>query len=139
MQALEFAVSDTIMHHTTTKYMCAICCEVIYELTFLSCNYLLLLFSHLFFPLSCLDTTTLQWTNIPPSNPYQSPMKKSSSGMVAFRDESKDYLFVFGGVGMLCSANQSEAIYIPWKENPDNGWTNEAHIFSPETSKCNNY
>lgn len=84
---------------------------------------------------SYFETTTHTWTNVPIANPYQSPMKKSSSGMVAFRDEAEDYLFVFGGVGMLCSANQSEAIYIPWKENPDNGWTNESHIFSLQSSK----
>lgn len=81
------------------------------------------------------ETTTHTWTNVPIANPYQSPMKKSSSGMVAFRDEAEDYLFVFGGVGMLCSANQSEAIYIPWKENPDNGWTNESHIFSLQSKE----
>lgn len=60
-------------------------------------------------------------------------MKKNACGMISFHEESNDFLFVFGGAGMLCSANQPEAIYIPWKENPDFGWTNEAHIFSMKT------
>lgn len=61
-------------------------------------------------------------------------MKKNACGIANFSEGDKEYLFVFGGVGMLCSANQPEAIYIPWKENPDFGWTNESHLFSLDTS-----
>lgn len=60
-------------------------------------------------------------------------MKKNACGMVSFKDEGQDYLFVCGGAGMLCSANEPEAIYVPFKENPDYGWTNEAHIFDLST------
>lgn len=60
-------------------------------------------------------------------------MRKNACSMVAFSQEEEDFLFVFGGAGMLCSANQPEAIYIPWNESPDYGWTNESHIFSLKT------
>ena len=82
---------------------------------------------------SCLDTATLQWKEVHVANPPKSPMRKNACGMVAFSQGEEDFLFVFGGTGMLCSANQPEAIYIPWNENPDYGWTNESHIFSLKT------
>ena len=62
-------------------------------------------------------------------------MKKNACGMVGFKDGGRDYLFVCGGAGMLCSANDPEATYIPWKENPNFGWTNETHVFELDTSK----
>lgn len=77
----------------------------------------------------CLDSTTLEWSDIHCTNPHRSPMKKNACGMVSFKDGGHDYLFICGGAGMLCSANEPDAIYIPYKENPDYGWTNEAHVF----------
>ncbi len=81
---------------------------------------------------------TMEWKDVPSSNPYKSPMKKNACGMVSFKDDGQDYLFVCGGAGMLCSANVPDAIYIPWKENPDFGWTNESHIFELSTGNNNN-
>ena len=81
----------------------------------------------------CLETASLEWKDVPCTNPQRSPMKKNACGMVAFKDGVDDYLFICGGAGMMCSANEPEAIYIPWKENPDYGWTNEMHAFSLKT------
>lgn len=82
----------------------------------------------------CLDTLTMKWTDLPSANPQKSPMKKNACGMVSFKDEGRDYLFVCGGIGMLASANEPEAIYIPRKDDPNYGWTNESHIFELSNS-----
>lgn len=66
----------------------------------------------------------------------KTPMKKSRCGMFHFEVDGNSYLCVFGGTGLLCSANQSQATYIPWRENPDWGWTNEIHFFELTNSKC---
>ena len=81
----------------------------------------------------CLDATTMTWKDITCTNPQRSPMKKNACGMVPFKDNGEDYLFVFGGAGLLCSANQPEATYIPWKEDPNYGWTNEMHVYDLKT------
>ena len=75
----------------------------------------------------------MEWKDIPSKNPNKSPMKKNACGMVSFKDGGQNYMFIYGGAGMLCSANEPEAIYIPWKENPNFGWTNESHIFELST------
>ena len=80
--------------------------------------------------LSCLNICTHAWEHVGIDNARHGPMKKSRSGMVSFHEDGVDYLCVFGGTGLLCSANQTDAFYIPWKENPDWGWTNEIHIFN---------
>ena len=77
-----------------------------------------------------LDTQTMSWHEVKVDNPNRAPMKKNSCGMVAFKDGEEDLLFVCNGAGLLCTAAQAEALYIPWKENPDYGWSNEIHLFS---------
>jgi hypothetical protein len=62
-------------------------------------------------------------------------MKKSRSGMCHFELEGKVYLCLFGGTGSLSSANHSKADYIPWRENPNWGWTNEVHFFDTITNE----
>ena len=78
----------------------------------------------------CLDTLTNVWKAVVPQNPAKGPMRKSRSGMVHFKINREEYLCVFGGTGLLCSANHTEATYIPWRENPDWGWTNEVHYLA---------
>lgn len=78
----------------------------------------------------CLDTLINVWREVIPINPAMNPMKKSRCGMFHFRMEGVDYLCVVGGTGLLCSANQTDATYIPWRENPDWGWTDEHHILA---------
>lgn len=77
----------------------------------------------------CLDTLTNVWREVVPRNPGKTPMKKTRCGMFSFNMDSKDYLCILGGTGLLCSANLTDATYIPWKENPDWGWTNEHHFY----------
>lgn len=84
--------------------------------------------------LNRLDTQSMTWNEVAQSNQYRAPMKKNSCGMVAFKEDGEDFLFICNGAGLLCSAGQEEAAYIPWKENPDYGWTNEQHIFSIKDS-----
>ena len=78
----------------------------------------------------CLDSLTNVWREVVPKNPGRTPMKKTRCGMFGFSLNSEDYLCVVGGTGLLCSANLTEATYIPWKENPDWGWTNEQHFYA---------
>ncbi|XP_019859167.1 PREDICTED: uncharacterized protein LOC109587365 [Amphimedon queenslandica] len=78
----------------------------------------------------CLDTLTNVWREVVPKNPGKTPMKKTRCGMFGFSLNSEDYLCILGGTGLLCSANLTEATYIPWKENPDWGWTNELHFYA---------
>ena len=82
-----------------------------------------------------LDTETMTWHDVKTANPQRAPMKKNSCGMVAFKEGEDDILFVCNGAGLLCSAAQAEALYIPWKDNPDYGWTNEMHLFSIQEGK----
>ena len=84
----------------------------------------------------CLDTLTNVWNPVVPQNPAKGPMRKSRSGMDHFKIDREDYLCVFGGTGLLCSANHTEATYIPWRENPDWGWTNEVHYFALNNGMC---
>ena len=86
--------------------------------------------------LHCLDTTNRVWRMLEPHKISKGPMKKSRCGMVGFTENGKEYICVFGGTGLLNSANQPHATYIPWKENPNWGWTNEFHTFSFETGQC---
>ena len=82
-----------------------------------------------------LDTLSLEWNQVEATNPNRGPMRKNACGMVAFQDGKEDFLFIVGGSGLLCSANLPDAVYIPWRENPDFGWTNECNIFCITTSK----
>ena len=85
--------------------------------------------------LHCLDIVNNTWRPLEPHNPTKGPMKKSRCGIVGFIDDGKHYLCVFGGTGHLNTANQSTATYIPWRENPNCGWTNEVHIFDFDSGK----
>ena len=82
---------------------------------------------------SKLNTPTLQWSELAATETHrESPMKKSYSGMVAFKDEDEEYLFTIGGVGDAAPFYQPGAEY-----KPNNGrvYTNEQHIFTPSSRK----
>ena len=85
--------------------------------------------------LHCLDTVNSTWRLVDPRNPTKGPMKKSRCGVVGFIESGKSYLCVFGGTGHLSTASNSNATYIPWKENPNWGWTNETHILDFESGR----
>ena len=82
-----------------------------------------------------LDTQSLTWHEVTSTNPLRAPMKKNHCGMVDFKEGEEELLFICNGAGLLCTAGQEEALYIPWKDNPDYGWTNEVHLFSIDKSK----
>ena len=77
-----------------------------------------------------LDTTTLQWKELAPSDAEGAPMKKSDCNMVAYISGGKEKLCVFGGFGNLKSAiHQPSAIYTPLTNQQSFGYTNELHCF----------
>ena len=83
-----------------------------------------------------LSTSSLQWMMLSPSTSESgaAPMRKISSGMVAFRDGEEDILCVVAGYSTLSpSHRQSGAQYI----EADYGvtWCNEQHMFSLSTSE----
>ena len=85
-----------------------------------------------------LSTSSLQWTMLSPSTSESSsgaPMRKSSSGMVGFRDGEEDILCVVAGIaGLTPSHRQSGAQY---KTDFGFAWCNEQHMFSLSTSEYN--
>ena len=86
--------------------------------------------------LHCFNFVTNSWKEIvPQSHAKKSPMKKSRCGMFHFKNDDGNYLCVFGGTGSLNSANHPNATYIPWRDNPDWGWTNEIHFFDLRNGK----
>ena len=76
-----------------------------------------------------LSTSSLQWRVLAPTAmESRGPMKKSLCGMVAFKDEEEDFLFVVGGYGPTPSSHHSGAQY-------QYNRTNEQHMFSLIKSK----
>lgn len=75
--------------------------------------------------LHMLDPTSLQWEELRVQNPAFGPMKKGSSGMVAY---GQDRLAMFGGYGI--PTEQHLPTFIENSSYTDGrGWTNELHIF----------
>ena len=82
---------------------------------------------------SKLSTPTLQWSELAATESHrEGPMKKSYSGMVAFKDGDEEHLFTIGGFGDVPPLHQPRAEY-----KPNNGrvYTNEQHIFTPSSRK----
>ena len=83
-----------------------------------------------------LSTSSLQWMMLSPSTSGSgTPMRKSGSGMVAFRDGEEDILCIAAGYSILTQSHrQSGAQY-----ETDYGSTrcNEQHMFSLNTSEYN--
>lgn len=79
-----------------------------------------------------LDTATLTWTEIAPSEAEGAPMKKGYCGVVAFSSgEGEQQLCAFGGYGTLGSASRQRAAqYIESREHAGQGYTNEMHCFN---------
>ena len=83
-----------------------------------------------------LSTSSLQWMMLSPSTSESgAPMRKSDSGMVAFRDGEEDILCVVAGIaGFTPSHHQPGAQY---KTYYDSTRCNEQHMFSLSTSEYN--
>ena len=77
-----------------------------------------------------LDTTTLQWKELAPSDAEGAPMKKSDCGVVVYSRDGKKQLYVLGGFGDLQTATfQPGAEYVNLAKYPDYACTNELHCF----------
>ena len=80
-----------------------------------------------------LSTSSLQWMMLSPSTSESgAPMRKSGSGMVAFRDGQEDILCVVAGCGLTPSHHQPRAQY---KAGLGATWCNEQHMFCLSTSE----
>ena len=78
-----------------------------------------------------LSTPSLQWSELAATASHRNgPMKKSYSGMVAFKDGEEELLFTVGGLGNGPLSFQPGAKY---EQVSDNIVTNEQHIFSMNT------
>ncbi len=76
-----------------------------------------------------LDSTVYKWEDVMVKNLFDAPMEKYSSGMVHFKCEGQDYLFVVGGYGKFGENRQPNAVYTEAQGSPGCGRTNEQHIF----------
>ena len=82
-----------------------------------------------------LSTSSLQWMMLSPSTSESgAPMRKRSSGLVAFRDGEEDILCVVAGYGPTPSYRQPGAQYIATVGNRFH--CNEHHMFNLITSEC---
>ena len=78
-----------------------------------------------------LSTSSLQWrVLVPTTKKGKGPMKKAFCGMLAFKNEEEDFLFVVGGLGPTPSSRQPGAQY---QEGSEFTYTDEQHIFSLHT------
>ena len=80
-----------------------------------------------------IKTGTWQLLNGDLLDHEQVPMKKLGCGMVIFRDQSRKYLAVIGGSGILQYTKQPESKFI---KCTNHGWTNEFHVFDINNRKC---
>ena len=83
--------------------------------------------------LHCLNTATLEWTEIHSQTPGNQPMPKSACGMVTYHDETVGVtsIAVLAGYGTPVTPIQPGSTFIPSTEFTDGrGWTNEFHLFN---------
>ena len=83
--------------------------------------------------LHCLNSVTLEWTEIRSQSPGNQPMPKSNCGIVTYHDEivGVTSLAVFAGFGKPITPTQPGARFIPSTSFTDGrGWTNEFHLFN---------
>jgi len=77
-----------------------------------------------------LDTATLRWSELAPSEAEGAPMKKRGCGVVAHSSGGEEQLCVIGGYGELNKASQQPAAqYVESTKYPGRGYTNEFHCF----------
>ena len=80
-----------------------------------------------------LSTSSLHWVeSSPTTSEGGAPMRKRSSGIVAFKDGEEDILYVLAGIGPTPSYRQPGAQY---KAAGDRVVCNEQHMFSLSTSE----
>ena len=83
--------------------------------------------------LHCLNSVTLEWTEIHSHTPDSQPMLKSDCGMVTYHDKAVGVtcLAVFAGFGKPITPSQPGAAFIRSPAFSDErGYTNEFHLFN---------
>ena len=81
--------------------------------------------------LHCLNSVTLEWTQVHSQTAHDQPMCKFGCGMTAYHKEDTTSLAVFAGHGIPHGPIQPGARFI---QNTNftggRGWTNEFHLFN---------
>ena len=81
--------------------------------------------------LHCLNSVTLEWTQIHSQTAHDRPMRKFGCGMTAYHREDTTSLAVFAGHGIPYGPTQPGARFIQDTNFTDgSGWTNEFHLFN---------
>ena len=81
--------------------------------------------------LHCLNSATLEWTQVHSHTAHDQPMRKIGCGMTAYHKEDTTYLTIFAGHGIPHGASQPGARFIQNTRLTDgSGWTNELHLFN---------
>ena len=81
--------------------------------------------------LHCLNSVTLEWTQVHPQTAHDQPMRKLACGMTAYHKEDTTYLTIFAGYGIPHGSTQPGASFIQNINYSDgSGWTNELHLFN---------
>ena len=80
--------------------------------------------------LTKLDTEIYKWEDVKIKNLPNSPSEKYSCGMVHFKCEDNDFLFIVGGNGRIGPQRQPGAVYAEHVGSSGTGRNNEQHIFS---------
>ena len=81
--------------------------------------------------LHCLNSVTLEWTQVHSLTPGNQPMPKSHCGMVTYHEEAVGVtsLAVFAGFGNPITPTQPGSSFVKWAPH-GRGWTNELHLFN---------
>ena len=80
--------------------------------------------------LHCLNSVTLEWTQVHLQTAHDQPMRKLGCRMTAYHKEDTTYLVIFAGHGIPHGATQPGARFIQNTTFSDgSGWTNEFHLF----------
>ena len=80
--------------------------------------------------LHCLNSVTLEWTQVHSQTPGNQPMPKSNCGMVTYHDEAVGVtsLAVFAGFGKPINPTQLGSSFVKLLSD-GRGYTNEFHLF----------
>ena len=81
--------------------------------------------------LHCLNSVTLEWTQVHSQTAHDHPMCKLGCGMTAYHKEDTTSLAVFAGHGIPYGPTQPGATFVQNTDFTDgSGWTNELHLLN---------
>ena len=80
-----------------------------------------------------LDTVSLQWRELEPTDEKQSVMRRCAGGMISFEDDGVHHLLMIGGLGSEPTVQLPDYKYI---QRPNGRWyTDEHSIYNISSSK----